>query len=116
MTFAQLNVEQVCQSVDPIVRDRAPRQFKPGNPNRTGRLGTVDLLALITFDQLLCYRQHFLITKRYLSEKVSCTEPSPSVRYPWFKGDRKPLAVYSMGIKKHVFNYCLNWVGHFENR
>jgi len=54
---------------------------------RGRRISTVDLLALTRSDQpLLRLQIHFyiLIKTSYLNEEVNCTEPSPSVRLPYY--------------------------------
>jgi len=50
-----------------------------------GRLSTVVLLSLISFDQLLLIMQHYFhfYKTRYLNEEVNRTEPYPSIRLPW---------------------------------
>jgi hypothetical protein len=52
-----------------------------------GRLSTVDLLVLTSFDQLLFILKILfnLFSKiSYLNEEANSTEPSPSVRIPLF--------------------------------
>jgi hypothetical protein len=50
-----------------------------------GILSTIDLLALISLDDLLFFENFiYLFTKTsYLNEEVNCTDPSPSVSIPW---------------------------------
>ncbi len=52
-----------------------------------GRISTVNLLVLISYDQrlLILKKVVFVFYKSScLNEEVNCTEPSPSVRVPWF--------------------------------
>jgi len=56
------------------------RESRPGNPYWRGRIGTVDLPAWTSSNQLL------LIVKMYIFlfyKEANCTELSPSVRIPW---------------------------------
>ncbi len=52
------------------------RLYQPRNPYWRGRLSTIDLLVLISLDQLLFNRSS------YLNEEVNCIKPSPSVSVP----------------------------------
>ncbi len=57
----------------------------PRNPRWTGRISTVDLLAVTNSDQLLFTLNTetiFLNETTYLKKEVNCTEISPSVRLP----------------------------------
>jgi hypothetical protein len=56
---------------------RAKKVFRDwaGNPYLRGRISTVDLLVLISFDQLI-------FISSYLNEEVNCTDPFPSVSVP----------------------------------
>ncbi len=57
---------------------------KSGNTNWRERLSTVDLLVLISLDQLLLKLKTLLSCKKsYPNEEVNCTEPSPSDSIPW---------------------------------
>jgi hypothetical protein len=58
--------------------------IKTRNPNKRGRICTVDLLVLTTSDQLfLILKQCISFYKRIdLNEEVIRTEPSLSVRFP----------------------------------
>jgi hypothetical protein len=59
--------------------------ISPGNPNRRGRISSVDLPELTKSDQLFfLLKAFFLFFKTfYFKEEVNCTEPSPSVRVPF---------------------------------
>jgi hypothetical protein len=60
----------------------------PKNIRLGGRLSTVDLLVLTILDQILFKLKilfAFFCKTSYLKEKVSSTEPSPSVSFPLWK-------------------------------
>jgi hypothetical protein len=45
----------------------------------------VDLLALISSDQLLLTMTNIYLNPSSLNEELNLTEPFPSVRIPWLK-------------------------------
>ncbi len=60
----------------------------PGNPNRRGRISTVDLFVFYYFISADFFYTEtiffFSYKTSYFIEVVNCTEASPSVSFPWF--------------------------------
>jgi hypothetical protein len=62
-------------------------KIHPGKSYWRGRLSTVDLLVLISWDQLLFYFEYnvyFFYKTIYQNKEVNCTEPFPLIRIPWY--------------------------------
>ncbi len=57
----------------------------PGNTNWKGRLSAVGFLELTSLDQLLLILATSFTFYRtsHINKEVNCTEPSPSVSFPW---------------------------------
>ncbi len=59
---------------------------RPGKSYWRGRLSTVDLLVLISLDQLLFIIKMLIAFLRYMLEEANSTDPSRSVSIPWSDG------------------------------
>jgi hypothetical protein len=60
---------------------------KPGNPNWRGRICTVELLVITSWDQLLLVQKLCYFYKTtFPKEEVYWSEPSTSVKIPWLNG------------------------------
>jgi hypothetical protein len=62
-------------------------RHKQGSLTEGGRSNTIDLLVLVSLDQLLFILKGFFPLNKtsYLNQEVNRTKPSPSVRVPWPK-------------------------------
>jgi hypothetical protein len=68
-------------------KNTASGKFVQGSITEGGRLSTLDLLVPTSLNwQLFTLKILFTFLKKtsYYLNVVNCTEPSPSVRFPWF--------------------------------